>query len=81
MVTRRCQVAVLVSDEDDRALRQLDADPQARQLLRWFEQLPPAARAEVHALARRHASQTRSTFEVVSPGQRARAAWHTTTRP
>lgn len=66
MVTRRTQVAVLVTDADDRVLQQLDADPQARQLLRWFEQLSPDARAEVHALARRrHVGQGRPSFEIV----------------
>ena len=72
MVTRHARVAVLVNDEDDRVLRQLDADPQARQLLRWFERLSPEARAEVHALARRHhARQARPSFDVVSFGRRA----------
>ena len=65
-MSRPPQVAVLVTDDDDRVLRQLDADPQARQLLHWFEVLPPDARAEVHALARRrHAGVARPSFEVV----------------
>lgn len=63
---RSTQVAVLVSDGDDRVRRPLDADRQARQLLRWFQMLSPNARAEVYALARRRVSgPPHASFEVV----------------
>jgi hypothetical protein len=66
MVSRPTQVAVLVSDADDRVLHQLDADPQARQLLRWFQALSPDARAEVYDLARRRVTgPPHASFEVV----------------
>lgn len=72
MVTRRTQVAVLVSEADDRLLHQLDADPQARQLLRWFQLLSPADRDAVHDLARRRQSgEGRPSFEVVPFGPRS----------
>lgn len=67
MVTRHSQVAVLVTDADDRLLHQLDADPQARQLLGWFETLSADDRADVHALARRrHAGHARPSFQVLA---------------
>jgi hypothetical protein len=66
MVSRPTQVAVLVSDADDRVLHQLDADPQARQLLRWFQVLSLEARAEVYDLARRRLTGPPcASFEVV----------------
>jgi len=74
MVSGPTQVAVLVCDADDRVLQQLDADPQARQLLRWFQVLSPEARAEVHDLARRRVSgRRRASFEVL-PFTRAAAS-------
>lgn len=65
-MVRPTQVAVLVSDADDRVLHQLDADPQARQLLRWFQGLSPDARAEVYDLARQRVTgPPHASFEVV----------------
>lgn len=67
MVSQSTQVAVLVSDADDRARLALDADPQARQLLRWFQVLSPEARCEVYDLARRRLKGLpHASFEVVS---------------
>lgn len=66
MVSRSTRVAVLVNDADDRVLHQLDADPQARQLLHWFQALSADARAEVYDLARRHVTRLpHPSFEVV----------------
>lgn len=66
MVTRRTRVAVLVTDADEQVLQQFATDPQARQLLRWFEMLSPTDRADVHDLARcRQAGHGRPSFEVI----------------
>lgn len=52
MVTRTSRMPSFITDEDERLLVLLQADPQARQLLNCFSGLSPDDRREVSGLAR-----------------------------
>lgn len=52
MVTRPPRVPSFITDEDERLLVLLQADPQARQLLTCFSALAPEDRREVARVAR-----------------------------